>query len=87
MLFFSQMMKHIVNHPRTINCDYEKFSLGNGRIIERGEPLKWARAKKNKDIEYQITLKGSYTMEWKKFSNVDEERSDGTFYYLVTKII
>ena len=79
--------KTYLKHPRKINCDYEKFSLGDGRIIERGEPLKWARPKKNKDIEGPITLEGSYKMKWNKFSNVDEERSDGTFYYLVTKNI
>lgn len=79
--------KTYLNHPRTINCDYEKFSLGDGRIIKRGEPLKWVRAKKNTNIADQITLKGSYKMEWNKFSNVDEERSNETFYYLVTKII
>ena len=75
------------NRPRKINCDYKDFSLEDERIIERGEPLKWASAKKNKGIEDPIILKGIYKMEWNEFSKVDEERSDGTFYYLVTKII
>ena len=75
------------NRPRKINCDYKDFSLEDERIIERGEPLKWASAKKNKGIEDPIILKGIYKMEWNEFSQVDKERSDGTFYYLVTKII
>ena len=75
------------NRPRKINCDYKDFSLEDERIIERGEPLKWASAKKNKGIEEPIILKGIYKMEWNEFSKVDKERSDGTFYYLVTKII
>ena len=75
------------NRPRKINCDYKDFSLEDERIIERGEPLKWASAKKNKGIEDPIILKGIYKMEWNEFSKVDKERSDGTFYYLVTKII
>ena len=75
------------NRPRKINCDYKDFSLEDERIIERGEPPKWASAKKNKGIEDPIILKGIYKMEWNEFSKVDKERSDGTFYYLVTKII
>ena len=73
------------NAPREINCDYEEFSLEDGAIKEGW--LKWKKYPKKKGFEKPITLKGSYTMEWKEFSNVNEERSDGTFYYLVTKII
>lgn len=73
------------NRPRKINCDYKEFSLEDGAIKEGW--LKWKKYPGKKGIGDFITLKGSYTMEWKKFSNVDEERSDGTFYYLVTKII
>ena len=73
------------NAPREINCDYEEFSLEDGAIKEGW--LKWKKYPGKKGIGKSITLEGSYKMKWNKFSNVDEERSDGIFYYLVTKII
>lgn len=78
-----------LNPPQKNNCVYKDFSLEHG-IIKQGE-LKWAEHAgdwtKKGGIEDPITLKGSYKMEWNEFSKVDKERSDGTFYYLVTKII
>ncbi|WP_086270244.1 hypothetical protein [Campylobacter devanensis] len=77
-----------LNPPQKNNCVYKDFSLEDG-AIKKGK-LEWAEHTGDgtkKGIEDPITLKGSYKMEWKKFSNVAEERSDGTFYYLVTKII
>ena len=75
--------------PQKNDCVYKEFSLEDG-ITKHGE-LKWAEhtgAGTKKGIEEPIKLKGIYKMEWKEFSNVDKERkSDGTFYYLVTKII
>lgn len=80
--------KTYLESPQNNDCVYKEFSLQHG-ITKQGE-LKWAEHTGDgtkKGIEDPITLKGSYKMEWKKFSNVAEERSDGTFYYLVTKII
>ncbi|ARQ99842.1 Uncharacterised protein [Campylobacter devanensis] len=80
--------KTYLESPQNNDCVYKDFSLQHG-ITKHGE-LKWAEhtgAGTKKGIEDPIILKGSYTMEWKNFSNVNEERSDGTFYYLVTKII
>lgn len=77
-----------LNPPQKNNCVYKDFSLEDG-AIKKGK-LEWAEhtgAGTKKGIEDPIKLKGIYKMEWEKFSNVDEERSDGTFYYLVTKII
>ncbi|WP_086253582.1 hypothetical protein [Campylobacter sp. P091] len=77
-----------LNPPQKNNCVYKDFSLEDG-AIKKGK-LEWAEhtgAGTKKGIEDPITLKGIYKMEWNEFSNVDEERSDGTFYYLVTKII
>ena len=74
--------------PQNNDCVYKEFSLQHG-ITKHGE-LKWAEhtgAGTKKGIEDPIILKGIYKMEWNEFSNVNEERSDGTFYYLVTKII
>lgn len=75
--------------PQNNDCVYKDFSLEHG-ITKQGE-LKWAEHTgawaKEGGIGKSITLEGSYKMEWKEFSNVNEERSDGTFYYLVTKII
>ncbi|WP_086296206.1 hypothetical protein [Campylobacter devanensis] len=73
------------NAPREINCDYEEFSLEDGAIKEGW--LKWKKYPGKKGIGDFITLKGSYQIKWNEFSKVNEERSDGTFYYLVTKII
>ena len=81
--------KTYLESPQNNDCVYKEFSLENG-ITKHGE-LKWAEhtgAGTKKGIEEPIKLKGIYKMEWKEFSNVDKERkSDGTFYYLVTKII
>ncbi|MEE3712463.1 hypothetical protein V2I22_05550 [Campylobacter sp. CLAX-7218-21] len=80
--------KTYLESPQNNDCVYKEFSLQHG-ITKQGE-LKWAEhtgAGTKKGIEDPIKLKGIYKMEWEKFSNVDEERSDGTFYYLVTKII
>ncbi|WP_086241567.1 hypothetical protein [Campylobacter devanensis] len=77
-----------LNPPQNNDCVYKDFSLEDG-AIKKGK-LEWAEhtgAGTKKGIEDPITLKGIYKMEWNEFSNVDEERSDGTFYYLVTKII
>ena len=77
-----------LNPPQKKYCVYEDFSLEHG-ITKQGE-LKWAEHTGDgtkKGIEDPITLKGIYKMEWNEFSNVDKERSDGIFYYLVTKII
>ena len=74
--------------PQNNDCVYKDFSLEHG-ITKHGE-LKWAEhtgAGTKKGIEDPIILKGIYKMEWNEFSKVNEERSDGTFYYLVTKII
>ena len=74
--------------PQKKYCVYEDFSLERG-IIKQGD-LKWAEHTGDgtkKGIEDPITIKGIYKKEWNEFSNVDKERSDGTFYYLVTKII
>ena len=77
--------KTYLESPQNNDCVYKDFSLEDGAIKEGW--LKWKKYPKKKGFEKPITLKGSYTMEWKEFSNVNEERSDGTFYYLVTKII
>ncbi|MCI5540312.1 MAG: hypothetical protein MR376_07095 [Campylobacter lanienae] len=81
--------KTYLKSPQNNDCVYKDFSLEHG-ITKHGE-LKWAEHAgdwtKKGGIEDSITLKGSYTMEWNEFSKVNEERSDGTFYYLVTKII
>ena len=81
--------KTYLNRPQNNDCVYKEFSLQHG-ITKHGE-LKWAEHTgawaKEGGIGKSITLEGSYKMKWNKFSNVDEERSDGTFYYLVTKII
>lgn len=77
-----------LNPPQNNDCVYKDFSLEHG-ITKHGE-LKWAEhtgAGTKKGIEDPIILKGIYKMEWNEFSKVNEERSDGTFYYLVTKII
>ena len=78
-----------LNPPQNNDCVYKDFSLEHG-ITKHGE-LKWAEHAgdwtKKGGIEDPITLKGIYKMEWNEFSNVDKERSDGIFYYLVTKII
>ena len=74
--------------PQNNDCVYKDFSLEHG-ITKHGE-LKWAEhtgAGTKKGIEDPIILKGIYKMEWNEFSKVNKERSDGTFYYLVTKII
>ncbi|MCI2236353.1 MULTISPECIES: hypothetical protein [unclassified Helicobacter] len=74
--------------PQKNDCVYKEFSLEDG-ITKHGE-LKWAEhtgAGTKKGIEEPIKLKGIYKMKWKEFSNVDEEKSDGIFHYLVTKII
>lgn len=81
--------KTYLESPQNNDCVYKEFSLQHG-ITKHGE-LKWAEHAgdwtKKGGIEDPIILKGIYKMEWNEFSNVDEERSDGTFYYLVTKII
>ena len=80
--------KIYLKSPQKNDCVYKEFSLENG-ITKHGE-LKWAEhtgAGTKKGIEEPIKLKGIYKMEWNEFSKVNEERSDGTFYYLVTKII
>ncbi|WP_086243329.1 hypothetical protein [Campylobacter devanensis] len=80
--------KTYLNPPQKNNCVYKDFSLER-EIIKQGE-LKWAEhtgAGTKKGIEDPIILKGIYKMEWNEFSKVNEERSDGIFYYLVTKII
>lgn len=81
--------KTYLESPQNNDCVYKDFSLEDG-IIKQGE-LKWAEhtgAGTKKGIEDPIILKGIYKMEWNEFSKVNEERkSDGTFYYLVTKII
>ena len=77
-----------LNPPQKKYCVYKDFSLEDG-AIKKGK-LEWAEHTGDgtkKGIEDPIILKGIYKMEWNEFSNVDEERSDGTFYYLVTKII
>lgn len=77
-----------LNPPQKNNCVYKDFSLEDG-AIKKGK-LEWAEHTGDgtkKGIEDPITLKGIYKMKWNEFSNVAEERSDGTFYYLVTKII
>lgn len=80
--------KIYLKSPQKNDCVYKEFSLENG-ITKHGE-LKWAEhtgAGTKKGIEEPIKLKGIYKMKWKEFSNVDEEKSDGIFHYLVTKII
>ena len=80
--------KTYLKSPQNNDCVYKDFSLQHG-ITKHGE-LKWAEhtgAGTKKGIEDPIILKGIYKMEWNEFSKVNEERSDGTFYYLVTKII
>ena len=81
--------KTYLESPQNNDCVYKEFSLQHG-ITKHGE-LKWAEHAgdwtKKGGIEDPIILKGIYKMEWNEFSKVDEERSDGTFYYLVTKII
>lgn len=77
-----------LNPPQKNNCVYKDFSLEDG-AIKKGK-LEWAEHTGDgtkKGIEDPITLKGIYKMKWNEFSNVDKERSDGIFYYLVTKII
>ena len=81
--------KTYLESPQNNDCVYKEFSLQHG-ITKHGE-LKWAEHAgdwtKKGGIEDPIKLKGIYKMEWNEFSKVDKERSDGTFYYLVTKII
>ena len=77
--------KTYLESPQNNDCVYKDFSLEDGAIKEGW--LKWKKYPGKKGIGKSITLEGSYKMKWNKFSNVDEERSDGTFYYLVTKII
>ena len=82
--------KTYLESPQNNDCVYKEFSLQHG-ITKHGE-LKWAEHAgdwtKKGGIEDPIILKGIYKMEWNEFSKVNEERkSDGTFYYLVTKII
>ena len=77
--------KTYLESPQNNDCVYKDFSLEDGAIKEGW--LKWKKYPKKKGFEKPITLKSIYKMEWNEFSKVDEERSDGTFYYLVTKII
>lgn len=66
----------------TSNEDIE-FSIHEG-VIKTGT-LNWNRETPKKDYEEPITLKGTYTMNWKEFSKINDEKA-GTFMYLVNEI-
>lgn len=66
----------------TSNEDIE-FSIHEG-VIKTGT-LNWNRETPKKDYEDPITLNGTYTMNWKEFSKITDEKA-GTFMYLVNEI-
>lgn len=66
----------------TTNEDIE-FSIHEGAI--KSGVLNWNREIPKTGYEEVITLKGSYEMNWKEFSKINDEKA-GAFMYLVNEI-
>ncbi len=71
-----------LNVPRE-NAEYKEFSIHENAV--KTGTLNWNRETPKKGYEEPITLKGSYTMNWKEFSKINDEKA-GTFMYLVNEI-
>jgi len=64
---------------------YRAFSVHQGNTLN--DTLTWSEGSPkldNKKFSSPIILKGTYTMNWKDFSNLDNE--NGTFMYLLNEI-
>lgn len=70
-----------LKEPRE-SSQYIEFSLYEGAI--KSGTMNWKREAVKKGFEEPITLKGTYTLNWKEYSTLDSE--NGTFMYLVNEI-
>lgn len=71
-----------LNEPRE-NSQYINFSIHENSV--KTGTLNWKRENPKTGFEEPITLKGTYTMNWKEYSNLNDEKS-GTFMHLVNEI-
>ncbi len=71
-----------MNKPRE-DSQYMEFSVHENSV--KTGTLNWKRENPKTGFEEPITLKGTYTMNWKEYSNLNDEKS-GTFMYLVNEI-
>ncbi len=72
--------------PQKTDCVYKEFSLEQG-IIRKGT-LDWsseASEGTKKGREEKIVLEGTYRMDWKEYSKINET-SAGSFIYLINHI-
>lgn len=72
-------------------CDYEHFSLSNGREVKANMPLTWKKAK-SRQRKNPIILNHSYTFNWylnngKTIDSVDIPKTKNPyFFYLMTEV-
>ena len=71
-----------MNKPRE-DSQYMEFSVHENSV--KTGTLNWKRETPKNGFEEPITLKGTYTMNWKEYSNLNNEKS-GTFMYLINEI-
>lgn len=71
-----------LNEPRE-DSQYVDFSIHEGAV--KTGTLNWKRETPKKGFEDPITLKGTYHINWKEYSKLNDEKS-GTFMYLVNEI-
>ena len=72
--------------PVRENCYYRAFSIEQGAV--KSGRLKWHNNTSpgtKKGIEAPITLNGKYTMQWQRYSVIDNT-ANGVFQYLVNRI-
>lgn len=82
-LFLTNDLSYL-NEPRE-NSQYKDFSVHQGNILNG--TLTWAEGSsklEDKKFNSPIILKGTYTMNWKEYSNLDSE--NGKFMYLINEI-
>ncbi len=71
-----------LNEPRE-NAEYKEFSIHENAV--KTGTLNWNRETPKTGFEEPIILNGTYTMNWKEFSKINDEKA-GTFMYLVNEI-
>ena len=65
------------------DSQYIEFSVHENSV--KTGTLNWKRETPKNGFEEPIILEGTYIMNWKEYSNLNEEKS-GTFMYLVNEI-
>ena len=78
-----------LNEPNS-NVGYKEFSIHDGREISKNSSLNWGESAgegTTKGRKNPITLNSNYQFNWKDYSDINSNSSNGKFKYLASEIL